>query len=140
MPGRSLISRILVSCKSIILDIEKEFDYIYLMKNRFFKFEHSIIIVAPFLLLSLFLSSIILTSFHEHHCDGTSDDCAICRFQTSSFTMPATPVSAGALFSGRFPNVHSLSTTTPPIRPRSSFALLTHRRNTPNFRSKTITP
>ncbi|MGD0338422.1 MAG: hypothetical protein ABSB78_06510 [Bacteroidota bacterium] len=73
------------------------------MKNRFFTLEHSEIIYAPLLLLALFFSSILVSSFHEHHCNGTTDDCAICRFQNASFTMPATLVSAVALFQRPLP-------------------------------------
>jgi hypothetical protein len=73
------------------------------MKNKFLSLEHSKIIFIPLLLLTLFLSGIILSSFHEHRCDGTPDDCAICRFQASSFTMPVTTASVNALFQRPLP-------------------------------------
>ena len=37
----------------------------------------------PFLMLVLLLSSIALTSFHNHHCDSTTDNCTICSYRVS---------------------------------------------------------
>ena len=39
--------------------------------------------LTPYLMLLLMLSSIILTSFHNHNCTDSSDNCTVCSFRVS---------------------------------------------------------
>ena len=61
------------------------------MIKEYFKSEHLKNACIAFLMLALLLSSIVLASFHNHQCDKTAHNCAICLFQ---ITYAATPIEA----------------------------------------------
>jgi predicted molibdopterin-dependent oxidoreductase YjgC len=62
------------------------------MKKKFFKALLPIKEYLPYLMLVLLLSSIMVTSFHNHDCSKNSDNCTACRLQQSfsSLTIEST--------------------------------------------------
>jgi hypothetical protein len=59
-------------------------------------------IVVPFLMLSLLLASLILTSYHDHQSDTAADNCLLCNFQTTYSAVTIEPTSDSAVFQKPF--------------------------------------
>ncbi len=70
------------------------------MKLIFIAKRRTLLKAVPALMLMLFLSSIAVSAFHNHHDCGNTDNCVICTFQISSYT-PSIETAAGQLSLGR---------------------------------------
>jgi hypothetical protein len=53
------------------------------MKSKIYKSVLRTKEYIPYLMLVLVLSSIVLTSFHNHKCNENSDNCTFCNFRVS---------------------------------------------------------
>ena len=83
---------------STFLDTRWNLFYINIeMKNKISKFVLQVKQCLPLLLLVLLLSSMIITSFHNHHCTENSDNCIACSLQHSFSTMTIESAAQGAV-------------------------------------------
>jgi len=67
------------------------------MKSKIY---HSILQVKkylPLFMLVVLLSSIVIVSFHNHHCDENIDNCAICNFQHLSYSVSVQQIEQGSI-------------------------------------------
>jgi hypothetical protein len=68
------------------------------MKSAIIKYFSKVRIVVPFLMLSLLLTSLILTSYHDHQSDTAADNCPLCSFQTSYSAVTIEPTFDSPVF------------------------------------------
>jgi hypothetical protein len=68
------------------------------MRRRFFISEQRERLWIPSLILIIFLSSITLTSFHNHHTEKSTDNCSVCNFQITYSATALAPTADCTLF------------------------------------------
>jgi hypothetical protein len=72
------------------------------MKKKFFKILSLLKVGLPYLMLVVLLSSIMITSFHNHNCDEDSDNCTACRLQQNFSSLTFEPTTHDVLLQKKF--------------------------------------